>query len=42
LWSVAEGKNEAHEKQADVKVFKNDIQDMDAVEVERRVLHCIT
>jgi len=42
LRSVAEGKNEAHKKQTDVKVVKDDIEYVDALKFEYGVLHCIT
>lgn len=41
LRPVTERQDETHEKKAKIKVVDNDVEDVDALEVERRVFHRI-
>ena len=34
LWSVAEGENKAHENKTDIKIVKDNIEDVDAFKIE--------
>ena len=38
LWPVTKGKDVAQDEQAEIKVLQNDVDDVDTLEVERRIL----
>lgn len=41
LWSITEGKKVTHDEQAEIKIIKDKVDNMNSGDVETLVLHCV-